>query len=154
MDPQIRPLEPADVDAVVAMQDRLADWIAPWRDPAAVRAAIHGWIAESTAASFEGSALVAEIGGTVVGFISVSTTTHFSGETDSYIGELIVAADHEGAGIGRALVAEAERIAVDRGHRCLTLTTGAANARGRAFYERIGFELEDINFTKVLDSTS
>lgn len=150
MDSNIRPLEPADVEAVVAMQDRLATWIAPWRDPEAVRAAVHGWVADSTAESFDGSALVAVVDDVVVGFISVSTMRHFSGETDSYIGELIVDEAHEGRGIGRALVAAAERIAIDRGHRCITLTTGAANERGREFYDRLGFRLEDINFTKVL----
>lgn len=93
---------------------------------------------------------MAEIGGRVVGFVSVGTEMHFAGEADAYIGELLVDASDEGAGVGAILVAAAESVARKRGHRCLTLSTGAANHRAIGFYSGLGYEAEDVKLTKVL----
>jgi len=41
-------------------------------------------------------------------------------------------------------------LAIDAGHRCLTLTTGATNERAITFYERLGFRPEDVTSTLVL----
>lgn len=150
MDVEIRDYRAADRDRVRGLADRLTVGVASWRDPAAVRTAVRGWIDDSTDGAFAGRALVAELDGQVVGFLSLSTTGHFGGETDGYIGELMVDEACEGHGIGRALVAAAERLAAADGHRCLTLTTGAANDRAIAFYERHGFVAEDVKLTKVL----
>ena len=146
----IRELTDADRSTVFAMSDRLTVGVAAWRDPAAVTAAVLGWLEASTAPDSSGVALVAEIGGQVVGFVSVDTTTHFTGEVDAYIGELFVDALNEGAGVGAALVGAAENVARDRGHRCLTLSTGAANYRALGFYSSLGFEAEDVKLTKLL----
>ncbi|MEJ7757277.1 MAG: GNAT family N-acetyltransferase [Nocardioidaceae bacterium] len=146
----IRELTDADSSAVLALSDRLTIGVAAWRDPVAVSAAVLGWLEASTAADFAGVALVAEIGGRVVGFVSVDTETHFAGEVDAYIGELLVDAPNEGAGVGAALVAAAESVARKRGHHCLTLSTGAANHRAIGFYSSLGFEAEDVKLTKVL----
>lgn len=146
----IRELPDADRSAVLALSDRLTIGVAAWRDPVAVSAAVLGWLETSTASDFAGAALVAEIDGRVVGFVSVDVETHFAGEVDAYLGELLVDAPHEGAGVGAALVAAAESAARKRGHRCLTLSTGAANHRALGFYSSLGFEAEDVKLTKVL----
>lgn len=116
----------------------------------AVSAAVLGWLQASTAADFAGVVFLAEIGGRVVGFVPVDTETHFAGEVDAYTGELLVGAPHEGAGVGAALVTAAESVARNRGHRCLTLSTGAANHCAIGFYSSLGFEAEDVKLTKVL----
>ncbi len=148
--PAIRPIEPGDVAAVTALAARLTIGVAPWREPAAVADAVRGWLVESTSGGFDGVAFVAEVAGNVVGFVSLSTSRHFAGEVDADIGELVVDAAHTGRGLGRALVAVAERAAIERGHRCITLTTGAANERARTFYADLGYQPEDVSFTKVL----
>ncbi|MGA8247126.1 MAG: GNAT family N-acetyltransferase [Nocardioides sp.] len=146
----VRPCAEGDTAAVTGLADRLAVGVAEWRDPEAVLHAVRTWVAESAAPGFEGAAFVAEDGGEVVGFASVSTVEHFAGEVDAYVGELVVAAPVEGAGVGGRLLEAAEAWARERGFRCLTLTTGAANARARAFYAARGFRDEDVKLTKVL----
>ncbi|MEM8902893.1 MAG: GNAT family N-acetyltransferase [Actinomycetota bacterium] len=80
----------------------------------------------------------------------MSTTEHFAGERDAYVGEPVVDEAAAGAGIGRALMARAERWALDAGLRCITLHTGAANTAARAFYEALGYVEEDVKLTRVL----
>jgi GNAT superfamily N-acetyltransferase len=92
--PQIRPFARTDHDDVLELAPRLTVGVAAWRDPDAV-------------------AFVCVTGGRIAGFASVSTTVHFSGERDAYIGELVVADDLEDRGIGRQLVAAAEQWAAE-----------------------------------------
>jgi len=150
MDIVVRPFKPEDRDAVMALGHRLTIGVAPWRDQAKVMAAIEVWLERSTGDDFEGAPLVATADEELVGFLSMEITTHFAGETDAYIGELMVSEEAEGHGVGRALVEAAEAEARDRGHRCLTLSTGAANERAIGFYRSLGFQAEDIKLTKVV----
>ncbi len=145
----VRPAESADTAAVLALAHRLEIGVAAWREPAAVAAAVRGWLDESL---IDGrtAAFVAEIDGELVGFVSVSTTQHFTGEQDAYVGELVVAEPAEGQGVGRALMERAEAWATDGGFRCITLTTGAANVGARSFYAALGYAEEDVKLTKVL----
>jgi GNAT superfamily N-acetyltransferase len=46
----------------------------------------------------------------------------------------------------------AEEWARRQGLACVTLHTGAANARARTFYAALGYEEEDVRLTKRLDS--
>ncbi len=85
------------------------------------------------------------------GVISVSRSRHFSGEEDAYIGELAVAQNVDRGGVGSRLVTAARPWAKERGLRCLTLHTGAANATARTFYEALGFRDEDVRLTLVVD---
>lgn len=57
----------------------------------------------------------------------------------------------EGRGVGRALMAAAEKWAASRGLSPITLETGARNHRARRFYERAGFEEEDIRLSKPVE---
>lgn len=151
MSSTIRSLEAGDRDGVAALADRLTEGVAAWRDSRAVTQAVRSWIEESSSADFEGAAFVAiDDRENVIGFISLSTTTHFGGEVDAYIGELVVASSAEGQGVGAELVAAAERQARSDGRRCITLTTGAANERALRFYRRLGYHDEDVKLTKVL----
>ena len=147
----VRPYRPADGKSLRALAPRLTEGVAQWRDPAGVRAAVDSWVADAIANPGEDSTLlVAEIGRSLVGFISVRERNHWAGERDAYVGELVVDHAHEGRGIGRALVDAAVAWAGERGVTAVTLETRAANARARAFYARIGFLEEDVRLTLPL----
>jgi ribosomal protein S18 acetylase RimI-like enzyme len=149
---EIRAAAGGDKAAILALAPRLAEGVAPWRDQAAARAAGRRWLEESldAAAAGDGTVLVAVGEDTVLGVISVRPSRHFTGERDGYIGELAVAADSAGRGIGRALVAAAADWARDHDLVNLTLHTGAANTAARAFYAALGFAEEDVRLTRAL----
>ncbi len=85
---------------------------------------------------------------TVVGFVSVSEDVHWSGDTDAYIGELVVAPDREKQGIGSELVAAAEVWAASRGLARIRLATGAANIGALSLYAELGYRHEDVTLSK------
>lgn len=138
-----------DRQAVLALAPRLSEGVAAWRDPDAVIRAVRSWVETSLARPADGDheVLVAEVSDEVAGFCSLYVEEHWSGESDVYISELAVATSREGEGIGRALVAAARGFADERGITRLTLLTGAANERARAFYRASGFAEEDVRLT-------
>ena len=135
------------------MAERLQEGVAPWRDPGEVRRAVIGWVRESLAdlSDPDNGAFVAERNDEVVGFVCVSERSHFSGEVDTYIGELVVSKVAEGGGVGRALVGAAEDWGRARGRKRVVVDTGAANTPARGFYAALGFEEEDITVSRAID---
>lgn len=86
-----------------------------------------------------------------VGFLHLHTNIDFfSGGPNCHISDLAVADGHDGQGIGRALLAYAERWA--REHRCKTLGLAVfpGNERARALYEQAGFGVESLRMVKLL----
>ncbi|MEV6489774.1 GNAT family N-acetyltransferase [Actinoplanes sp. NPDC051633] len=152
----VRRYEPRDREAAVLLATRLETGVAHWRDADAVRRAVVGWVEASLAnADAEDQAVfVAEVGGDVVGLVTVAERMHFTGEIDAYVGELVVKCTHERRGVGRLMMNAAEEWARRRGLRYLTLETGAANRPARAFYDRCGYQEEDVRLTKTLDRFS
>jgi len=75
----------------------------------------------------------------------------FSGARACHIADLAVAPNHEGQGIGRALLAHAEAWA--RKNRCklLTLSVFPGNTRAHALYERNGFSADLLRMAKLLN---
>jgi GNAT superfamily N-acetyltransferase len=134
------------------MAERLQEGVAAWRDPEEVRRAVTGWVRESLAdlSDPNSGAFVAERNGEVVGFVCVSERSHFTGEVDAYIGELVVAKIAEGGGVGRALVEAAEDWGRARGRKRVVVDTGAANAAARQFYAALGYEEEDITVSRAI----
>jgi ribosomal protein S18 acetylase RimI-like enzyme len=149
-DIHVRLYRPGDRDRVLLLAPRLTEGTAPWRDPAgtlraveiAVRSAIDSFRAPGHAV------FVAETGGDLVGFVTVSERISFAGQREGYVGWLAVRAGMERRGIGSTLMAVAEKWAVSRGLSCLTLETGAANHAARSLYRVLGYEEEDIRLTK------
>lgn len=84
----------------------------------------------------------------VVGLVTVSERVDFSGQREAYVGWLAVRAGVERRGIATKLMAAAENWAADRGLTCISLETGAANHPARSLYTTLGYEEEDIRFTK------
>jgi ribosomal protein S18 acetylase RimI-like enzyme len=57
-----------------------------------------------------------------------------------FVGDLFVMEEHRGRGVGKALMAEAERIMKERGAELIELFVAVANARARAFYRSLGMK--------------
>lgn len=72
--------------------------------------------------------LVAELGGALVGFVTVDPAT-------TYLDQLVVAPEHWGTGVAAALIDEAKRLSP----RGLDLLVNKENARAIRFYEKHGF---------------
>ena len=147
---RVRPAGDDDRAGILELAPRLAEGVAPWRDQAEALTAGRRWLEESldAASAGDGAVLVAADAKAIAGVISIRPSTHFTGERDGYIGELVVADGVSGRGIGRALVDAAEAWARERGLRNLTLHTGAFNANARAFYAALGFAEEEVRLTR------
>ena len=149
---QVRPFQSSDYDAVLALAPRLAEGVAPWRDSTAVLNAVHGWVTGSVAAAGQpGHAVYVAISdGRLAGFVTVGERTHFTGQVDAYVGELVVTPGQERQGIASQLVAAAESWAARNGFSHLTLDTGAANQPARGLYAALGYQEEDVRLTKAV----
>ncbi len=85
--------------------------------------------------------LVAEHEGTVLGFIALHAIPRF--EHDDQIVRILALVVDAGArerGVGRALMAEAERIATDLGAAFTEITAGHHRPEARHMYESVGYD--------------
>jgi ribosomal protein S18 acetylase RimI-like enzyme len=147
---RIRSYRPGDRDPVMQLAPRLTEGIAPWRDPAdmlrsiqtAIRMSIDGFRVPGRAV------FVAAAGKEIVGMVTVSERIDFTGQREAYVGWLAVHAGMVRRGIATRLMGAAESWAAARGLACITLETGAANDPARSLYSSLGYEEEDIRFTK------
>ncbi len=149
---RVRPYDPADREFVLSLVPRLAIGIPPWRDPQKMIVTAQGWITESIEQhGTKSRVFVAEDEqGERLGFATVSHNTHFTGEGQAYIGELVTNEKVEGRGVGKALTQACEQWARDQGYRLVSLTTGAANEQALGFYRHIGYLDEDVTLVKLL----
>lgn len=86
-----------------------------------------------------------------VGFIHLQTVKDFfSDGQNGHISDLAVDSDHAGEGVGRALLAYAERWAREHKYRHLQLAVFPGNERARAIYEKAGFGVEMMRLAKPL----
>jgi L-amino acid N-acyltransferase len=148
----IRSATESDRAAVLELAPRLREGVAPWRPDAGVSAAVRGWVEGSLGAMSDGdqAVLVAELDGLLVGFVTLSSVRHWSGELDAWIGELVVHPDAEGRGMGTSLVEAVIERAREDGHARISVSTGATNSRARRLYAKLGFEDEDVTLSRGL----
>jgi GNAT superfamily N-acetyltransferase len=111
--------------------------------------------ANQRVAAKDGAALVAELDGRVVGhlFLSFEVAPPFvrnEMRRYAYVFELFVRDEARRAGVGKALVQEAERIALERGVDTLMLSVLAGNSIAEAFYRREGFAPYATELIKML----
>ena len=95
--------------------------------------------------------LVAEDGGEIVGYVAVGRATRL--ESNRHVADirgLAVAPDHQGRGLGRALVEAALDAARERGARKVTLRVLGPNTAARALYESCGFVVEGVRRDEFL----
>jgi GNAT superfamily N-acetyltransferase len=90
--------------------------------------------------------------GRVVGFCSLQYRARLNHATlEAWVPDLVVAEDVRSTGVGRALLAEAERRARARGCHHLVLESAHFRTRAHAFYEREGMTNPGKTFWKSLD---
>ncbi len=149
---RVRSYTPTDQSFVFSQAPRLLIGMSSWRDSKKLLTTIHEWLTNSMAQHGTRTMIfIAESEqGKRLGFASVSHSTHFTGEKQAYIGELVVDETVEASGVGSALVSACEDWAVSHGYTYLVLETGAANKRARGFYQHLGFMEEDIKLVKQL----
>jgi ribosomal protein S18 acetylase RimI-like enzyme len=95
-------------------------------------------------------ALVADKGG-IVGILSISVMNVLHRPKPvGRISMMVVAEAERGAGIGAALVAEAERRLAARGCGLVEVTSNQKRLRAHAFYEKLGYERTSYRFFKPL----
>lgn len=128
---RIRPFAVSDTEAVVALW-RAAGLVKPWNDP-------YLDIERKLTVQPE-LFLVAEATGParVVG----SAMAGYDGHR-GWVNYLAVADPQRGTGLGRALMAEVERLLLERGCPKLNLQVRTSNTAVIAFYERLGYQLDD-----------
>ena len=126
----IRPYGPADEAAVLAVWER-SGLTRPWNDS---RKDIRRKL-QVRPDLF----LVAEDNGSVVGTVMVGYDGH-----RGWINYLGVDPACQRRGIGRALMAEAERLLLAEGCPKINLQIRTTNTGAVEFYRRIGFEIDDV----------
>lgn len=122
---EIRPFAAADEDAVVRLWER-CELTRPWNDP---RKDIRRKLAVRPDLF-----LVGEVGGAVAGTVMVGYDGH-----RGWINYLAVAPELRRRGLGRLLMAEAERLLRREGCPKINLQVRASNPAVLAFYRRIGY---------------
>ncbi|WP_394685408.1 GNAT family acetyltransferase [uncultured Microbacterium sp.] len=123
---QIRPFTLDDEDAVVALWEQ-AGLTRPWNDP---RVDIRRKLTVQPELF-----LVAFDADRVVGSVMAGYDGH-----RGWLYYLATAASHRGQGIGRALVAEAERLLEAMGCPKVQLMVRPDNTGARGFYDELGYE--------------
>jgi len=148
----VRPYTSADHAFIFSLAPRLAVGKQPWRDLTLWLKTVEEWLTESIKQHYQKTmVLIAEDEkGERLGFATVSHSTHFTGQRQAYIGELVTSEAAEGQGVGTTLVKACEQWAREQGHAIITLTTGVGNTRALKFYNQLGFRSEDITLTKLL----
>jgi ribosomal protein S18 acetylase RimI-like enzyme len=102
-----------------------------------------------------GRIFVAELEGAIVGFVGVRWRVP-PGEPDedpapyAYVTDLLVRRDHRRRGIGRALLAHAERHAREAGARTIRIGVLAHNQIARRLYREMGFADYHVQLVKPL----
>jgi len=136
---EIRVATPSDADAVAAYHHRCfmktyssqlqaGELEAP--DPAGIRQQFHDWFQPGPGLETR----VAVVDGVPIGHFTVS---------GHQVVHLFVEPDHQGMGLGRHLLAQAEAMIVAGGHRDLELHARVDNLAAIAFYEKEGWTVTD-----------
>ena len=126
----IRTFAPADEPAVVELWRR-CDLTRPQNDP-------HKDVARKLRVQ-PNLFLVATEGEAIVGTVMAGYDGH-----RGWINYLGVRPDHRGRGVGRALMAEAERLLREAGCPKINLQVRSTNTAVIAFYRAIGFAVDDV----------
>jgi ribosomal protein S18 acetylase RimI-like enzyme len=126
----IRPFLPADESAVVTLWERCG-LTRPWNDP-------HLDIRRKLQIRPD-LFLVGVLDGVVVASVMAGYEGH-----RGWINYLAVATEHQGKGLGRAMMAEAERLLAQAGCPKVNLQVRFSNQQVIEFYRRLGYAVDDV----------
>jgi len=146
---EIRSAELNDFAAVTELLEQLGRAAVTSQTQGAARAIYNRQVADP-----EAEHLVAvDDGGAIVGFCSLHFRPRLNhARPQAWIPDLIVEDRSRGAGAGRALLAEAERRARERGCWDLTLESGHRRREAHLLYTMAGMQDTGKMFRKSLDS--
>lgn len=96
--------------------------------------------------------LVATVNGAVAGVcqLLIQPTLFHRGRIRALLESVYVAPGTQGQGVGRAMVAEAERLALAHGASVMELTSNIARTDAHAFWRRMGYGQNHFGFKKPL----
>lgn len=133
--PAVRAARPADLRVIRALDHEIWD---PSHSPGP-RPNGDGTVSD------DGTLLVAELGGDVVGYVSLVPPTPLPSNAHvTMIDGLAVHPEVRGRGVGEALVTAAVEHARHEGRRRIRLRVLGTNAPARRLYERLGFVVEGV----------
>jgi ribosomal protein S18 acetylase RimI-like enzyme len=151
----IRPARHDDEALLLSLLPRLADFPLPaWRaaeeiargDLQILLDALHGRVEHA-------SILIAEFspGGERAGYV-FATTRHdyFTRAAHAHVEVIAVTPEAERRGVARALMDAIEQWAKRRGYKWVTLNVFDRNARAKALYDSLGYEVETVHYRKEL----
>ncbi len=85
------------------------------------------------------------------GFIRVVLQTdYYTGQSHAHINDIVVIAEAEGKGVGKALLQKADEWAADKNVCWITLNVFEENKYARVVYEKNGYKVEWIKYLKTL----
>ena len=130
---------PSDAAAVVALLDAYASDPAGGGEP--LSDFVKDNLARELAARTQAYSVLAFDGEQPVGLVNcIEGFSSFKCKPLVNVHDVAVVASHRGRGIAEAMLAEAERIAVERGAVKMTLEVLSGNAPAVKLYRRIGYE--------------
>lgn len=129
----IRPVTESDIEAVASLSSQLGY---P-SSPSQIARRLDLMKGEADHAVF----VAQESTGRVVGWVHVSGRLFVESDPYAEIGGLVVDETHRRQGIGRALLAKAERWALTRGYGELRARSNVIRAEAHGFYARLGYTL-------------
>jgi len=154
----IRPATPEDVPAIIELATEMVlHSVSPFRQVSAEQVKTFRRDDLDTLGdllNLEHSGIfVAVEDGNIVGHIIVVAQQRDSstGTEQAWIYDVSVAAGQWSRGVGRALMDEAERFALERGMRAIGLGVTVANRRAVDFYQRLGYQEERVQMVKNLE---
>ena len=146
--PTIRPASKADLPAVLAL------YAQPGMDDGRILPLPE---AEAIFARFarypDYTLYVAELGGPIVGTFALLVMDNLGhlGTPSAVIEDVVVAPEHQGAGIGRAMMEGALDLARSKGCYKAVLSSNLKRERAHAFYDGLGFERHGYSFRLGLE---
>ena len=152
MDYAIRPAQIMDLEAMIALLPRLAEFELPpkrvaaqlWEGDAAL---LRRWAGGEAPECFVEVAV--DPGGALLGVALVSLREELlSHEPSAHLEVIVLDPRADGHGIGRALIASVEAAARQKGARSMSLHVFANNHRARHVYAQIGYEGELLRYIK------
>lgn len=145
---KIRPAGDDDFEKVTALLTELGRPRVGEGEEDAARGVYQRQLADPTAAHL----VAEEEAGRIVGFLSLHFRERLNRDSDeAWVPDLIVTEPARRRGAARALLAEAERLARERGCWGLTLESGHQRAEAHSLYETTGLTHSGRAYGKLLD---
>lgn len=145
----IRPIERADFPVAVAMLGKLADHVRPGFVPGVTGEDLDRY-GPTGLGLFQ--ALIATRDSHPVGLcLYTYAFSGWRGRPGVFVQDLYVEPSERGSGLGKALLETALNREAPKGCTYLKLDVNKANAGAIAFYQRLGFSLEDHDHTMLIE---